>query len=241
MAVQCQLGLLPVRGFGCASGSRSAARPSPKDLIQVESMKNKSGQMVAEVEDREQESRPVTEQHGAEIQKPSSVIPLPIGLDKDVCARSVQMLNRILADTMTLRDLYKKHHWQVTGLTFYQLHLLFDKHYEEQAKLVDEIAERVQLLGGISVAVSADIAAQTQIPRAPAGREEVPVQLSRLLEAHSILLKEVRKSVRKAEDDEDDGTVDLLVSSVIRTNELQVWFLSQHLVDTPAVRAKRNE
>jgi starvation-inducible DNA-binding protein len=203
-------------------------------------MKNKSNHMVAEPEEREQEAKPVLQKDGDEIQSSSAIVPLPIGLDRDVCARSVKLLNRILADTMTLRDLYKKQHWQVTGLTFYQLHLLFDKHYEEQAKLVDELAERVQLLGGISVAVAQDVAANTQVPRAPAGREEVPVQLSRLLEAHSILLREVRKSVRKAEEDEDDGTVDLLVSSVIRTNELQVWFLAQHLVDTPAVRAKRN-
>jgi len=203
-------------------------------------MKNRSNQMVAEVEERNEEAKPVTQQRGGEIQSSSAIIPLPIGLDADVCERSVQLLNRILANTMTLRDLYKKQHWQVTGLTFYQLHLLFDKHYEEQAKLVDELAERVQLLGGISVAVAQDVAEHTQIPRAPAGREEVPVQLSRLLEAHSILLRDVRKSVRKAEEDEDDGTVDLLVSSVIRTNELQVWFLSQHLVDTPVVRGKRN-
>jgi starvation-inducible DNA-binding protein len=241
MAIQLQLGILSLGRAGVGSRRSSASRLVPTGLIiEDTSMKNKSNQMVADYEERDQEAKPVLQQHGDEIQGASAIIPLPIGLDREVCSRSVQMLNRILADTMTLRDLYKKHHWQVTGATFYQLHLLFDKHYEEQAKLVDEIAERVQLLGGISVAVAADVAAHTEVPRAPSGREEVPVQLSRLLEAHGILLKEVRKSVRKAEEDEDDGTVDLLVSSVIRTNELQVWFLSQHLVDTPVVRAKRN-
>jgi starvation-inducible DNA-binding protein len=143
----------------------------------------------------------------------------------------------LLADTMTLRDLYKKHHWQVAGHTFYQLHLLFDKHYEEQNKLVDAIAERVQLLGGVSIAMAADVAETTIIPRPPKGREPVPVQISRLLHAHEIVLKEARTMARQAAERGDDGTNDLLVSDVIRTNELQVWFVAEHVVDTPAVRA----
>src|SRR5207237_7332392 len=135
------------------------------------------------------------------------------------------------------RDLYKKHHWQVAGHTFYQLHLLFDKHYEEQNELVDTIAERIQSLGGISRAMAADIAETTIIPRPPRGREEAPVQISRLLEAHEILLKEARTMARQADEAGDDGTNDLLVSQVIRTNEAQVWFVAEHVVDEPLVRA----
>jgi starvation-inducible DNA-binding protein len=153
-----------------------------------------------------------------------------------VCKESVENLNQLLADIMTLRDLYKKHHWQVAGPTFYQLHLLFDKHYEEQSELVDKIAERIQLLGGVSVAMAHDVAETTLIPRPPKGREEVPVQISRLLHAHEIVLKEARTMARLATEHGDDGTNDLLVSDVIRTNELQVWFVAEHVVDTPVVR-----
>ena len=138
---------------------------------------------------------------------------------------------------MTLRDMYKKHHWQVAGMTFYQLHLLFDKHHGEQDELVDAIAERIQLLGGVSIAMAADVAETTLIPRPPRGREEVPVQISRLLEAHEIILKEAHAMANVATDSGDDGTNDLLVSQVIRGNELQVWFLAEHLVDVPLVRA----
>jgi starvation-inducible DNA-binding protein len=138
---------------------------------------------------------------------------------------------------MTLRDMYKKHHWQVAGHTFYQLHLLFDKHHGEQDELVDDIAERIQLLGAISLAMAADVAETTIIPRPPRGREEVPAQLSRLLEAHEVILKEARTMARQATEADDDGTNDLVVSQVIRTNELQVWFLAEHLVDVPVVRA----
>src|SRR5204863_8083111 len=138
--------------------------------------------------------------------------------------------------TMTLRDMYKKHHWQIAGATFYQLHLLFDKHAEEQSKLVDTIAERIQVLGGVSVAMAHDVAETTLVPRLPRGREPVPVQISRLLHAHEIVLKEARTMARLAAEEGDDGTNDLLVSDVIRTNELQVWFVAEHVVDTPVVR-----
>ena len=169
------------------------------------------------------------------IQHYGAVARLPIALDASVCATSVDNLNQLLADTMTLRDLYKKHHWQVSGPTFYQLHLLFDKHFNEQSQLVDAIAERIQSLGGVSIAMAYDVAEMTLIPRPPRDRDEVPVQIARLLHAHEIDLKETRAMARQAAEAGDDGTNDLLVCDVIRTNELQVWFVAEHLVDTPLV------
>jgi starvation-inducible DNA-binding protein len=116
------------------------------------------------------------------------------------------------------------------------LHLLFDKHAEEQNALVDQVAERIQLLGGVSVAMAADVAETTLIPRPPKGREEPAAQISRLLHAHEIVLKEARTMARRAADGGDDGTNDLLVSNVIRTNELQAWFVAEHVVDVPLAR-----
>ena len=187
------------------------------------------------------QARPIQHQHAAEIQPFGKIAKLPIALDEKTCASSSENLNQLLADTITLRDMYKKHHWQVAGHTFYQLHLLFDKHHGEQDELVDEIAERIQLLGGISLAMAADVAETTMIPRLPRGREEAPVQISRLLEAHEMILKEARTMAKQASDMGDDGTNDLLVSDVIRTNELQVWFLAEHLVDVPLVRADQKK
>jgi starvation-inducible DNA-binding protein len=180
---------------------------------------------------------PVVHQKAHETQPFGHLIRMPIALAESACKESIDNLNQLLADTMTLRDMYKKHHWQVSGPTFYQLHLLFDKHYNEQNALVDTIAERIQVLGGVSVAMSHDVAETTMVPRPPKGREEVPVQISRLLHAHEIVLKEARTMARLAAEHDDQGTNDLLVSDVIRTNELQVWFVSEHVVDTPVVRA----
>jgi len=185
-------------------------------------------------------AQPRLHQRAAEIQSYGTVShALPLDLEEPVRLEMTAQLNQLLADTMTLRDLYKKSHWQVAGPTFYQLHLLYDKHHGEQDELVDSIAERIQLLGGVSIAMAADIAETTQIERPPRGREEVPVQLSRLLDAHQVIIREARTLARRASAVGDDGTNDLVVSEVLRTNELQVWFLSEHLVDVPLVEAKR--
>ena len=168
--------------------------------------------------------------HSGETQSYGEVVPRPHGLSEKVAKKSVELLNQALADTITLRDMYKKHHWQVVGPTFNELHLMYDKHYEAQVELVDAIAERIQVLGGISLAMAADVAEATKIPRPPKGREPASVQLSRLIDAHTLVIKQCRASAKKADDAGDSGTDDLLVSQVLRTNELQVWFLSEHLV-----------
>lgn len=180
---------------------------------------------------------PAAEAPAPEIQAFGTMIPMPIGLDESACQASVEALNQVLADTMALRDLYKKHHWQLSGPSFYALHLMFDKHFNEQSELVDEIAERIQSLGGISIAMAHDVAERTRIARPPQGRESAPRQIARLLEAHEMVLKEARMAARAAAAAGDDGTNDLLVSDVIKTGEMQVWFLAAHVMDTPHVSA----
>ncbi|MCE9578047.1 MAG: DNA starvation/stationary phase protection protein [Deltaproteobacteria bacterium] len=184
------------------------------------------------------EAQPILGQRGKEIQAYGTLTRYPLGLSDEARAVSVAGLNQILADSISLRDMYKKHHWQVSGPTFYELHLLFDKHASVQTEIVDELAERVQTLGGIAIAMASDVAQLTRIESPPRGREEVPVQVSRLLEAHQHILIAARALARKAAELGDDGTADLVISEVVRANEAQVWFVSEHLVDTPLVRAR---
>ena len=169
------------------------------------------------------------EQHAHPVQSFTELADMRIALARKARVESVAVLNQILADTMTLRDLYKKHHWQTSGATFYQLHLLFDKHHGEQEALIDEIAERVQTLGGVAIAMAADVAQATLIVRPPRDREESSMQLARLIDAHERVLYGVRAAARRAAELGDDGTNDLLVSDVIRTNERQSWFVREHL------------
>ena len=171
--------------------------------------------------------------HGKDevIQEFGTVYPVPIGLGENVRSASTSALNPLLANTMVLRDLYKKHHWQVSGATFYQLHLLFDKHYNEQVELMDALAERIVALGGVPLAAQYDVAEASTIARPPKGRESVPAQITRLLDAHEQILVQSRRAAREASENGDDGTNDLIVSDVIRTNEMHVFFLSEHLAD----------
>jgi starvation-inducible DNA-binding protein len=211
------------------SGARRKSFMSKKDLTPK-----------APASDRERiNAQPRLHQRAPEIQAYGTVSHmLPLALEEPVRLEMTEQLNLLLADTSTLRDLYKKSHWQVAGPTFYQLHLLFDKHFAEQVELADEIAERIQLLGGISIAMAHDVAETTRIERPPKGREEVPVQISRLLDAHQVIIDHCRELAERADKLGDAGTNDLVVSDVLRTNELQVWFLSQHLVEEPLVRAE---
>jgi starvation-inducible DNA-binding protein len=176
-------------------------------------------------------------QTNGELQRFGTLRQLPIALSADARSESCQVLNEILSDSMILAALYKKAHWNAVGPTFYQLHLLFDKHYEEQVELVDELAERVQMLGGISVGDPRHAAELTTIPRPPDGSEEVPVTLDRLLDAHETILEKVRRGIDATEKNEDWGSNDLLMSDVLRRNEMQVWFLAEHVVDVPLVEA----
>jgi starvation-inducible DNA-binding protein len=182
-------------------------------------------------------SQPLLHQHGAEIQEFGSIRLMPIALAAEARTETCQLLNEILADSLILYSLYKKHHWLMRGHTFYQLHLLLDKHAGEQLELVDLLAERVQTLGGVAVADPRHAAEITTIPRPPNGVEEVPAMLSRLLEAHEIVIAKVRNAITRTTANRDDGTNDMLMGDVLRRHELQVWFLAEHLVDTPAVRA----
>jgi len=182
-------------------------------------------------------AEPRVHQRAPEIQAFGTVThAMPLELEEPVRLEMTEQLNQLLADSMTLRDLYKKSHWQVAGPTFYQLHLLFDKHFGEQVEIVDLIAERVQTLGGLAIAMAHDVAETTRIERPPRGREEVPVLFSRLLDAHQIIIREARKLAERSGKLGDQGTNDLVVSDVLRPNELEAWFLSEHLVDIPVVK-----
>jgi starvation-inducible DNA-binding protein len=197
-------------------------------------MKNRAGGRAG----NRSKATPVTRQVGHEIQPFGQVISAPIALSESTRRASIENLNQLFVDTVVLKDLYKKHHWQVSGPTFYQLHLLFDKHAGEQEAWVDLLAERIQTLGGVTLAMPHDVAERTLIPRPPKGREVVPVQISRLLHGHEIIVKEARAMARQAASDGDDGTNDLIVGTIVRGNELQAWFVAQHVVDEPLVRAE---
>ncbi len=141
---------------------------------------------------------------------------VPIALPDAARQSSVARLNFLLADLLTLAALYKKAHWQVTGPHFHSLHLLYDEQHGEVARVVDAVAERIQALGGITVATPHDVAETTRLPRAPQQAETASVQLRRLVDATEMILTAAREAAQEAAAHGDDGTNDLIVGQVIR-------------------------
>lgn len=182
-------------------------------------------------------TQPHLHQKGQEIQTFDQLRELPIGLDAETRGKMAAGLNKVAADLRVLHDLYKKHHWVMRGPTFYQLHLLMDAHADALEPLIDSVEERVSTLGAVAVGDPRHVAELTSIERPPNGVEPVPVMLSRLLDAHEIVIKESRALAGEADDRGDTTTDDLLTSEVVPVNELQVWFVGEHLVDIPLVDA----
>lgn len=210
-----------------SAAARGSARPSSRDGTRTATRSTGNGRRLS--------PEPRLSRPSGEVQPFGTLRQLPIALPEKARSQSCGILNDVLADTLILYALYKKHHWLVAGPTFYQLHLLFDKHAEEQNELVDDIAERVQLLGGVAVGDPRHAAELTTIERAPDGAEDVPDMIARTLRAHETIIGKVRKGIEATEKNGDWGSNDLLMGDVLRTNELQVWFLSAHLVDMPLV------
>jgi starvation-inducible DNA-binding protein len=185
------------------------------------------------------EAQPQFQQRSYEIQQYGQQHFVPLGLPQDVLKKNVELLNKLLADSITLYNLYKKHHWQMAGPTFYQLHLLFDKHAEEIEATIDLIGERIQILGGVTTGMPFDVAEMTQIERPPRGEEGVAAMLSRTINAHTVMIKSIRAAIEETDENKDYGTSDLLISDVLRVHEMHVWFLSQHLVDIPLIEKQQ--
>lgn len=184
-------------------------------------------------------AQPVLNQRGKIIQAHGTTVDYPLTLSEVAHRENVATLNQILVDSIYLRDMYRKHEWQVLGATFREVNRLFHKHAKKQNHLVGKLGKRVQTLGGVTVVVPNDVAERTKIERPPIDREELPVQLSRLVEAHEVVLKGCHEAIKIAEANGDHGTVELLADHIILPNEKQVWHLAAHLTDTPLVCATK--
>ena len=192
---------------------------------------------IDRVGDGNRSSQSHLSQPSTEIQPFGTMRLFPIALSHDARLESCQLINHVLADSLIVYSLYKKHHWMARGATFFQLHLLLDKHAQEQLELVDELAERVQMLGGVAIADPRHVAEVTCIGRPPNGAESAPAMLARLLGAHERIIEELRDAIARTEANGDVGSNDLLAGA-LRHHEMQVWFLAEHLVDVELVAAR---
>jgi starvation-inducible DNA-binding protein len=134
---------------------------------------------------------------------------------------TIASLNRVLADSMMLRDIYKKSQWEVTGEAFYKLRALYAVHHDEQGDLIELIAERIQSLGGRCIAMPAEVIQYTTLATPPRTPELPQAQLRRLLDAHKRMLYALQAAAKRALDIGDDATHDVLTQEVIPVHTRQ--------------------
>ncbi len=150
-------------------------------------------------------------------------------------ALSCELLNRLLADSMILHDHYKTYHWLLKGHASRELQLLLDKHSAEQRELIDLIVERVQALGGVATGpLPVPELAVTAGP--PKGEKQVAVLLSRLVEAHELIIGRTQDAITATATSQDGGTNELL-RTVLARHEQQVSSVAEYLIDTAAIGA----
>jgi len=148
-----------------------------------------------------------------------------LGKSDNELQRSTAILQSILANTIFIYSLYKKYHWHVVGKDFYEYHLLFDKHAEQQLPIIDAVAERLRTLGEIAPGMPQDIIKNSTL-KEPSGATQDPViMVNNLLKIHEAYIQEVRGAIEITNTSGDEGTNDLLVSDVLRVHELQTWFI----------------
>lgn len=152
-----------------------------------------------------------------------------LALNAEAVKKNHGNLQVILANTIYMYQLYKKYHWHVTGKDFYQYHLLFDKHAEQQPALIDLLAERMRTLGLNVAAMPMDVSADATLTEKEEAGHDAQAMVRNLLAAHEGYIKIVRTAIKVTEETNDAGTNDILVSNVLRVHELQTWFIRSSL------------
>lgn len=146
-----------------------------------------------------------------------------IAIEEGARQKITHDLSRVLADTYTLYLKTQNFHWNVTGPTFRSLHLLFEEQYKELADALDEIAERIRMLGAPAPGSFAQFAQLTSIDEEK-GQPEANEMVRQLVHDNETVIRVAREAIPAAEEAEDSGTADLLTDR-LRAHEKAAWML----------------
>lgn len=148
-----------------------------------------------------------------------------IGLESDVRQPVVKILNASLANEAILTQKTRNAHWNVSGVSFFELHILFEAQYKQLNEISDKIAERVRMLGGVTIASFEEFIKHARLSE---HSTEIP-DILQLLADHETVIRFLREDIRKcSEEYEDEGTVDLLVG-VMSLHEKMAWMLRAYI------------
>jgi starvation-inducible DNA-binding protein len=137
-------------------------------------------------------------------------------------------LGRLLADEHVLYVKTRNFHWNVTGPHFGPLHQLFERQYDELAEVIDEVAERIRILGGVAPGSMKEFLKLTQIDEQPGGKLEAEKMIAALLSDHETVIRSLREAIEVADKAGDAGTDDFL-TGLLEDHEKKAWMLRAHL------------
>ena len=149
-----------------------------------------------------------------------------LGISDKKIDRIAENLEGLLIDSYALMLKSQHYHWNVTGSNFGPLHQLFEEHYDDLFEAVDEIAERIRILGRPVQGHLGHFAEKSRIADGHASNANE--MLSDLLESHESIIRNLRESKSVAEEADDEVTVDLYVDRM-SFHEKAAWFLRSHL------------
>ncbi len=151
-----------------------------------------------------------------------------IGLKEKDTAAVAQMLNRLLADENVLYTKARNAHWNIEGPDFHAQHLFFESIYDELAELIDEIAERVRSIGHYAIGTMKEFLELTQLTEMKYKKNDSQGYIKELLSDFESLIISLREDIKLAEDHNDAGTEDFLVS-ILEKHEKTAWMLRAHV------------
>jgi len=164
-----------------------------------------------------------------QVKASSKLYSTRIDLPVDVRTQVIAILAKTLATTLDLKTQIKQAHWNVKGLDFYQLHLLFDELAGEIEEYVDMVAERITALGGTPLGTARAAAANSVLPEYPLDAVTGIDHLTALSDRYGAYAAHVRTAIADTGDLGDADTSDLY-TEISRNIDKRLWFLEAHLV-----------
>lgn len=151
-----------------------------------------------------------------------------IGISENHLKNSIDLLSKSLADEVTLYTKVRKFHWNVSGESFMELHKLFQAQYTELEEAIDEIAERINKLGGKTIGTMCEFLQITSIKESPNVYPNQKEMLKELLSDHETVIKELRKNIDESVDNKDAGTADFF-TGLMQQHETMAWIFRRFL------------
>ena len=151
-----------------------------------------------------------------------------IDLSRNSRGQMVELLNQQLADTFDLYSQTKQAHWNVKGIHFYPLHLLFDQLAEKRIGEADDLAERATELGGYATGTIRMAVAASRLPEIPTDIDDGVDYLRALVERYALHANNTRSGIDQADKAGDMDTADLL-TEISRELDKDLWFLQAHV------------